>query len=293
MHCYRKKTLVFTTIAVCSLFFVTSCKKYEEPKPTSENSIDYALQVIPDIHNWAKGDQFDATDLVEAMNSIPATINGQQTTISALHFGDNPPVLSKIQNDGSLLGFITQGKVVGVNPPPQNTPKIAYMQSKKYIPYGPSFPAVEEGNYDIRCYHFRFHDQHRGIAQCDYKSVYIDEGPDNYLYEIAHTTDPVFIMGEGDAFTAYYYITTEKKMSTFFSSITTDNGPHMAVILSGRVSDNGIYDVYYGYKVLSYKNPPVSDPYLPPMVANVNDIIILSPLIDTVPFSYWDPNFSY
>ena len=290
MHRFRKKALAFSALAACSLFFVASCKKYEEPNPTSANSIDYALQVIPDIHKWAE--EINAIDLVEAMNSIPATIDGHETTISALHFGDNPPVLSKIQ-DGSLLGFVTQGKVVGVNPPPQNTPKIAYMQSKKYIPCGPSFPSVEEGNYDIRCYHFRFHDQHRGIAQCDYKSVYIDEGPDNYLYEIAHTTDPVFIMGEGDAFTAYYYITTTKKMSTFFSSITTDNGPHMAVILSGKVSDNGIYDVYYGYKVLSYDNPPASDPNLPPMVANVNDIIVLSPLIETIPFSYWDPNFSY
>ena len=291
MHRLRKKALAFTAIAACSLFYTTSCQKYEAPTAQElENAdlIDYALQVIPDIH------EVMPHDLIQAMNSIPTgnlLPNGQPEIISALHFGDNPPNLFKIKND-SLLGFSPQGLIVGYSP--FGAPKYAYFEVKKYIPCGPAIPSLTEGNYDLRCYNYLFHDQHRGLAESDFKSIYMDEGPDLYLYEIAHTTEPVFIMGDDNLFTAYYFIKTEKKHSAIFNPV--DNGPHLAVILSGKISDNGngIENLYYGYKVLSYDVPPLPPaPDQDPIMANVNDIIVLSPLTNQVPFCYWDPKFSY
>jgi hypothetical protein len=70
MHRLRKKALAFTAIAACSLFYTTSCQKYEEPTAEQLEDaelVDYALQVIPDIHvEFA-----DAIDLLNIWIQFP------------------------------------------------------------------------------------------------------------------------------------------------------------------------------------------------------------------------------
>jgi hypothetical protein len=287
MHRFRKKALAITAIAACSLFFVASCKKYADLNLTPEEldsikaqSIDYALQVIPDIHNVIP------LDLIEAMNAVPDNINGKDTTICALHFGDNPPDLFKII-DTTTFGFTFERDSIGITP--NGDIQYGYAILKKYVPYGPPVSSlVEDSTYYLRPFYYLFHDQHRGIAQLDFKDQHYDH-PDYYVYDIAHRTDSVFIMGEKPYFTAYYNITLERKHSPGINPL--DNGPRLAVILSGKITDNGIKELYYGYKVLSYTIP--LDPSLNLPLPNVKDILVITPLVRTAPFQYWDPNHSY
>ncbi len=277
MHRFRKKALAITAIAACSLFFVASCQKYENLNPTPEeldtinaHSIDYALQVIPDIH------EVIPMDLVEAMNAVHDTINGIPTVICALHFGDNPPSLVFKQND-SLLGFMKDVFIV-----------------KEYLPIDPNCGyrlSCYPGKYLLPINCFRFHDQHRGIAQVDYKYNYIkpeQEGPNNYAYELSIVSDSVFIMGEGNDFTVYY---SQKR--SFEASQNNDNPNYMKpseyVILSGTVTSGGISNLYFGTKIRKYDNPDpilIGDRY-----QNVDDILIIHK--DFVPLQYWDPNQSF
>ena len=277
MHRFRKKALAITAIAACSLFFVASCQKYENLNPTPEeldtinaHSIDYALQVIPDIH------EVIPMDLVEAINAVHDTINGIPTVICALHFGDNPPSLVFKQND-SLLGFMKDVFIV-----------------KEYLPIDPNCGyrlSCYPGKYLLPINCFRFHDQHRGIAQVDYKYNYIkpeQEGPNNYAYELSIVSDSVFIMGEGNDFTVYY---SQKR--SFEASQNNDNPNYMKpseyVILSGTVTSGGISNLYFGTKIRKYDNPDpilIGDRY-----QNVDDILIIHK--DFVPFQYWDPNQSF
>ena len=286
MHRFRKKALAITTIAACSLLFMASCQKYEDLNPTPEeldsinaHSIDYALQVIPDIHKVIP------LDLIEEMDKIHDTImeNNSMTIIDALHFGDNPPDLFKL-NDTTILGFTFEK--VRIGNAPNGSPQYGYSILKKYVPYGsPVSSLVEDSTYYLRPFYYLFHDQHRGIAQLDFKDQHYDN-PEYYVYDIAHRTDSVFIMGEKPYFTAYYHITLERKHSPGINPL--DNGPRLAVILSGKVTDNGIKELYYGYKVLSYSIPP--DPLLNLPLPNVNDILVVAPLDPLAPFQYWNPN---
>lgn len=285
MHRFRKKALAITTIAACSLFFVASCQKHEDLNPTPEeldtinaHSIDYALQVIPDIH------EVIPMDLIEAMNAVHDTINGTPTVVCALHFGDNPPNLYKIIND-TILGFITEGfKYDSTIYPDTIIYKYRFFQVKKYIPCGSPIPTLEEGKFFLRPFSFLVHDQHRGIAQLDLKD---DKGYAQSIevYDISHLTDSVFIMGEGNLFTLFCKLNPE--LHTNISTVQ-DYKQHIALILSGEVTDNGIKNLYYGYKLLGYGETPPD--FMQEILANVNDIVILSPSINLVPFRYWDPN---
>lgn len=249
------------------LLCTTSCTK---PIDGALNEpLDYALQVIPDIH------EVMPRDLVKAMTAIPDTVGGQPVTHNALHFGDNPPSLVFMDND-TLLGFMKDFFLQKVYIPVDST--CAYAST-----FYPNKPLQS-----INC--FLFHDQHRGVAKYDFKENYIkiNEGPNNYAYETAHLTDSVFIMGEGNDFTAYY---TQKR--SFVASPNNQNpnymNPSEYVILSGTVTATGIKNLFFGKKIKNYDNP---DPILiGNRYPNINDILIYYK--DFVPFAYWDPNHHY
>lgn len=256
-----------TALVAFALLYATSCTK---PIDGAQNRpLDYALQVIPDIH------EVMPHDLIEAMNDL-----------NALHFGDNPPRLSKTIND-TLLGFVFEKEIIAYDSI-TNIPKYGYSIVKKYIPYSiPVSSFKEDTTIYLRPFYYLYHDQHRGIAQFDFKDNQYDMGPDMYVYDIAHVKDSVFIMGEGDYFTSFLFMAPERKHSPNITPI--DFGPHLAVILSGKVTDNGIEEFYYGYKVVGYTTPPSEEFKLP----RINDIIVLAPLVNPVPFKYWDPNQTY
>lgn len=70
---------------------------------------------------------------------------------------------------------------------------------------------------------------------------------------------PVYLTGKGNDFTAYFY-----------ESPQTAGSPEHAVVLSGTLTQNGIKDFIYGYKILRY-----NDSIVPSMVYPANSIFVL------------------
>lgn len=240
MHRFRKIALAFTAIGGCTLFFAASCQKQdlnltpEELDTIKAHSIDYALQVIPDIHDVIP------LDLIEAMNSK-----------NALYFGDNPPNVFTTSGTDTL-GFAAKDMVVDY-----------YFQSDPTKPY-----ILECGTIRKYTNYFRFYDQHRGVAKYDFKCDYIDMGPDNYICETSHVLESVFIMGSDNKFTAYL---TQKRTKEHSANYDPDKpGEQEAVIISGEVTNNGIKNLYFGMKIIQYDNPADAGIRYP----NIDDIII-------------------
>ena len=283
MHRLRKKVLVFSAIAACSLFYTTSCQKYEEP--TEPAQIDYALQVIPDIYSHAEhatdqqDQQHDATKLLHIMDTIPfeTTVNGQ-TIISyksALHFGDNPPDLFKLENN-NILGFA-------------GTPIVRL----KYVPSDPFYPdslhplTMTTGQPMPYKEYLRITDQHRGVAKLDYKRVYMDiTYGDNHQYYIEYANvngdEEVFIMGEDPYFTIYF---TQKRIkeNSVDPNNESDYGSKEYVVISGEMTPTGIKDYYFGMMILGFDRPGYwGQGY------NIDDIDLVH--IDFLPFTDWDPS---
>lgn len=271
---FRRKALTLTTLAACSLFFAASCQKQtlkpedltqEELESINQHVIDYALQVIPDIHDVMP------TDLIKAMDSIPTgnTLpNGQPEIISALHFGDNPPTLYK-----DSLGFVQgEGEVIRkkVFIPSDSTKIFSLMQNSEV------FHAIDW---------FRFYDQHRGIAKFDFKHVNEDHynTTGSYYIEYANVIDSVFIMGENPYFTAFF--TLKRLNENSYGLDHRDSSEYF--IISGKVTAQGVKELYYGVKIKGYDHP--TSPGYDSM--NYNDIAVF--YIDNLPFTYWDPSHHY
>lgn len=270
MHRLRKKALAFTAIAACSLFYTTSCQKYKEPTAEQLEDaelVDYALQVIPDIHV----ELADAIDLLNIMDTIPVetTVNGQNITSykSALHFGDNPPNLFKVE-DNKNIGFA-------------GTPIVRLL----YLPSDPNYEwTMTTGQPMPYTEYLRITDQHRGVAKLDYKRVYMDiTYGDIHQYYIEYANvDQVFIMGEYPYFTIYF---TQKRIKENSADPNNDSdyGSNEYVVISGELTSTGIKDYYFGMKIKQYDLPGFEGNGY-----NVNDIDLVH--IDFLPFTYWDPS---
>lgn len=212
---FRNKAVACTALVAFALLCSTSCTK---PIDGAQNRpLDYALQVIPDIH------EVMPHDLLEAVG------------VEKLHFGDNPPKLSL-----DSLGFARKPAVI--------YDYIKYDSTTSY--------SLIVGEPKFYTFFFKFSDQHRGIAKYDFKCQYIDSiygGVDHQYYiEYAHVEDSVFIMGDAPYFTAYFNQNRIKESSI---STIVDYGSHEATILTGEVTPTGIKDLYYAMKITGYDNP--------------------------------------
>lgn len=234
------------------ILMAISCQKEDHVEP-----LDYSVQVIPDIANIFK----DHYDLITAMNDF-----------DQLHFGDNPPKLYTIDTtDGrkDTLGFCS-----------------SHLELKKYIKSDPTtaFPAPTIIFYT---YQFLIKEQHKGISSMHFRSPKLDEGPENHFIETATCHDSVFIMGEKPYFTAYYFqdIQTDK---VIYGNVFPDPKPKQAVILSGKVTEEGIEDFYIGIKISGYANLAAGG-FTPGFSGlNIGDIEVYYK--DFMPFTYWTPD---
>ena len=215
MSTRKKYCLSVILVSLFASLALYSCQK-DYPITTHE-PLDYALQVIPDIHDVTP------TDLMEAVG------------ITNLHFGDNPP---KLYIDS--LGFVRKYAKVW-----------NFIKADSTTQYGMT---IGETKLYTNCFHF--YDQHRGIAKYDYKCVNLDTiyggVSHQYYIEYSNVTDSVFIMGEKPYFTAYF---TQKRHKESSFPNMTDYGSHEYIILTGEVTSTGIKDFYYGLKVKAYDNP--------------------------------------
>lgn len=233
------------------IFAAISCQK-DNVEP-----LDYSVQVIPDIATIFK----EHYDLIEAMYDL-----------DQLHFGDNPPKLYAVDTTNGhqdTLGFCS-----------------SHLSLKTFIKSDSTstFPAPTVIFYT---YQFLINDQHKGVSSLYFRSPKLEEGPENHFIETATCLDSVFIMGEKPYFTAYYYqdIKTDK---VIYGSTFPDPGPKQAVILSGKITDNGIEDFYIGVKICGFSNLEGSG-FTPGFSGlNIGDIEVYYK--DFMPFTYWNPN---
>lgn len=228
-------------IATLSLLLLaaTACQKAADDRP-----LDYSVQVIPDIAMVLQGHE----DLIAAMDSI-----------EQLFFGDQPPKLYTIDTTEGRLDTIT-----------------GFFGMLDFLGFLPSTPEhINLNPPNGGEYHFRFYDQHRGIAKFDYENTRPNANPNlPSTTSYTHVTDSVFIMGYSNYFTAYF--TLKKEMKGY-----ENNGTALAVILSGKVQEDGIHDMYYGYKIIAYDNSPL------PQYSHINDIYLYKK--DFMPFVAWEP----
>lgn len=246
-----RKTLILFVFILLSAF---ACKKDDKP---SQEPIDYTVQTIPDIHALFE----DHADLINAMDTL-------------LHFGDNPPQLTKLIVDTSdkhldtLLGFCNDSLVLK-----------KYYQIDTTAIYRP--PELVRGTYQ-----FLFDNQHRGVASLNFRSINYDNGPDDHYIESASRQDSVFIMGEKPFFTIYFFQKLKKDL-VVPGYHPQDVGAKQAFIISGEVTDNGIKDLYIGFKVYGYDIPTSAGIG----GLNIGDIIVY--YRDFMPFTYWDTTPQY
>ena len=248
----RKALILFSFI----LLAASACKKDDKPP---QEPIDYMVQTIPDIHALFK----DHVDLIDVMDTL-------------LHFGDTPPLLSKLiedttdQHKDTVLGFCNDSLVLK-----------HYHKSDPTSLY-PGPPKISTATYQ-----FLFDKQHRGVSSMNYKINHDDSGPDNHAIESAYCSDSVFIMGENQKFTVYLY--QKLKMDYVIPGFPQipDNGPKQAFIISGEVTTDGIKDLYIGFKVYGYDNPTSAGIG----ALNIGDIVVY--YRDFMPFTYWDPKPKY
>ena len=243
--------------------------------------LDYAIQSIPSI------EEVIPADLIAIMGPH-------------IHFGDNPPTLYKMNAD-TILGFHKKNPILL----DYYAVDSAAPFCRNYFPHNPDHPelvTILPTEKDVSDY-FYFHDQHRCIAQVDYKCVYVDtllpigNPPIDHVelryYDIVHTSDSVFIMGNSDYFTAYfrqhrheqeYYLSPNASTYNISFPQAVIYGSHEAVIVSGKITDNGVEDFYFAIKFIGYDD----DSGAGIRVANIGDIIVYHH--DFLPFSYWNPN---
>jgi len=199
--------------------------------------LDYALQVIPSI------DSVMPEELVAVMGPF-------------LNFGDNPPRIDTCFFSDSLrlAQFI------------HNTDNPA----TTYFLLAPQYFSNK--------FSYRYYGQHRGITDsCNYKRAYgdISYGLGYYMFEIASTQDDIYIMGSGDSFTIYYQQTCKKTMEPdeSLSNYISDYYAHRneSVIITGRVTPQGIADFHLGMRVEGYseQSPRIGELHYLPAIHDI------------------------
>lgn len=213
------KTLRFLFLLGFAAIVFNSCNKeidHSQPMP-----LDYTLQEIPDIHKTMP------LDLLEAMKDY-------------LHFGNNPPNIDTCFYTDSirLKRFIHNTDI---------DPSSSY--------------TLADEQFITNRFTYRFHDQHKGIAnQYQYERAFgdISYGLGYFLFENATTTDSIFIMGNKDTglFTAFFKQECKRRMEPdeSLASYITDYDVERkeSIILSGRVTAQGIADFHLGMRIESY-----------------------------------------
>lgn len=191
--------------------------------PVSDQPLDYALQVIPDIH------EVMPMDLVEAMGS------------EHLHFGDNPPAI--------ITPFYNANDVVRLTD---------FVHNTDYNPNS-AYTKPDSTEYAHR-YTFAFSGQHRGVLEKfsfvrDFRFENAPEYGGSYYHEYSNVDEEIFVMGNAPYFTAYLtHVIKRESNSELIVSHMSDYEIERteSVIMSGKVTANGIEQFRIGIRVEGY-----------------------------------------
>lgn len=238
------------TCVIATLAF-TACKK-EPPAGTGSQPLDYALQVIPDIH------EVMPKDLIIAMGS------------DHLFFGDNPPAITTPFYNANDKVRLTD-----------------FVHNTDYNPNSP-YSKPDSMEYDHR-YTFAFSGQHRGVLEnfSFVRDFRFENDPvygGAYYHEYSNVEKEIFVMGNAPYFTAYFkHVIKRETNSPSIASYMDDYEIERteSVILSGKVTPNGIEQVRFGSRVegYSYTSPNQGVRGLP----EIHDMFIYD-ILETMPF---------
>ena len=181
------------------------------------------------------------------MLSLPSCLKEGDTTVLVNEPQEVPFITDYLPED--LLNLFGEENVHFGDQPP-----IVDMEFKSQHEFvatnlQPPFSPQVGGLSPITYYH-KLRQQYLQIA--DYISMNSEETH-------CRLVSPVYLMGSGDDFTVYYYEAPQ-----------TEGLPEHAVLMSGTLTDHGIKDLLYGYKILKY-----NDSIVPPEAYPVNSIFIL------------------
>lgn len=243
------KTSRFCFLFALGLFACFSVSCNKEIDPDSPMPLDYALQTIPPI------DEVIPADLIQAMSPY-------------LNFGDNPP---RIDTCFCALDSLYLAQFI------HNT-DIDPTSSYNPVPQTITYPRHD----------FRFHGQHRGVADLyQYQRTYgpLSPGTEIIIYENATVKDNVYIMGSGNKFTAYFRQSAKKRIEPEGSINISDFDivREESVIITGQITSTGITDFHIGTRTESYDRESV-------MIGTsgnnpqVHDILIFDYFGRTLPF---------
>ena len=127
---------------------------------------------------------------------------------------------------------------------------IEFKSMHEYVAVSTSLPnCPPPGTQSPITYYHKINQQYLQIAE--YISMTSEE---TYCKLIS----PVYLTGRGNNFTAYYHEAPQ-----------TEGRPEHAVLFSGTITDTGIRNFRYGYKIIKYNDPVTSPPVYP-----VNSIFI-------------------
>ena len=224
--------------------------------------LDYALQVIPSI------DQVIPADLIAEMGPY-------------LHFGDAPPRIDTC--------FYLKDSI-----------QVARFIHNQDIDPTSSFSFLEGQWIHYRQHNFKWHGQHRCVADRYHYTRLVGDSiqflPNVYyrIFENASVTDSIFVMGEGDKFTAYFHQEVKRAMEPDeqFSSFIRDYDlvRKESVILSGRITSGGVADFHYGVRIEGYNKYSASIG-VEGGSPNVHDIIIYDyPTVCPFEYPYYQDN---
>lgn len=169
----------------------------------------------------------DTTVLVQDPQMIPLITDYLPEDLLLLfgeenvHFGYRPPMVD--------MEFKSQHEFVATN---------------LEQPYGP-----QPGEHSPITYFHKL--SHQYFQEADYAGMTSEETR-------CHLVSPVYLMGNGNDFTVYYY-----------EVLKTEGSPEHAVLMSGTLTERGIKDFTYGYKIMGYKGTDVPNTATP-----VNTIFI-------------------
>ncbi len=212
-----KRNLKLITACVVASLATAACHKPEDV-PTANQPLDYALQIIPDIH------EVMPTDLILAMGT------------DNLHFGDNPPVIPMPFYKDSL--YLTQ-----------------FIHN---VDIDTSSTYYKDPSYYTNRFTFAFLGQHRGVFDTmeyvrDYRYESLLDG--TYFHEYANETKDIFIMGQAPYFTAYFKEVVKREVGdAAMANHITDYTIEMtqSTIISGKMTANGIEQFRMGVRIEGY-----------------------------------------
>ena len=178
------------------------------------------------------------------MLSLPSCLKEGDTTV-LVHDPQMIPLITNYLPEDLLLLFGEENVNFGYRPPVVD---MEFKSQHEFVatnleqPYGP-----QPGELSPITYYHKL--SHQYFAEADYVGMTSEE-------TCCRMVSPVYLMGSGNDFTVYYY-----------EVLKTEGSPEHAVLMSGTLTERGIKDFMYGYKIMEYKDEDV--PYVAPPVNTI------------------------